>query len=182
MATVLSFDHEVLTSGLALPRPMNYALSRIVPPSGMTTDTRKRPVVVIDPRAGQGPGIGGFKTESEIGDALNAGHPVYCSPLRTCASNSSACLKVIHIRAVAFLHRGRPQHQDIDPVIQESIKAPWPDDASGGMFGAPWLLPRADAFLQLRNNLIRDPLVNVLSHLCLLVCRLRMQPALGQRR
>ena len=41
------------------------------------TDPRKRPVVVVDPRAGQGPGIGGFKAESEIGDALNAGHPVY---------------------------------------------------------------------------------------------------------
>ena len=77
MATVLSFDHEVLMSGMSLPRPMNYALSRIIPPPGMTTDTRKRPVVVIDPRAGQGPGIGGFKTESEIGDALKAGHPVY---------------------------------------------------------------------------------------------------------
>ena len=56
---------------------MNYALSRIVPPPGVATDPRKRPVVVVDPRAGQGPGIGGFKAESEIGDALNAGHPVY---------------------------------------------------------------------------------------------------------
>jgi len=77
MATVLRFDHEVLMSGMSLPRPMNYALSRIVPPAGMATDAGKRPVVVIDPRAGQGPGIGGFKASSEIGDALNAGHPVY---------------------------------------------------------------------------------------------------------
>ncbi|MEJ2387970.1 MAG: DUF3141 domain-containing protein, partial [Chromatiaceae bacterium] len=77
MATVLSFDHEVLMSGRSLPRPMNYALSRIVPPVGVMVDPRKRPVVVVDPRAGQGPGIGGFKAESEIGDALDAGHPVY---------------------------------------------------------------------------------------------------------
>jgi hypothetical protein len=63
--------------GCSLPRPINYALSRIVPPPGVDIDLRKRPVVVIDPRAGQGPGIGGFKAESEIGDALNAGHPVY---------------------------------------------------------------------------------------------------------
>ena len=76
MATVLRFDHEVLMSGRSLPRPINYALLRIVPP-GVATDPRKRPVVVVDPRAGQGPGIGGFKAESEIGDALNAGHPVY---------------------------------------------------------------------------------------------------------
>jgi hypothetical protein len=76
-ATVLRFDHEVLLSGQSLPRPMNYMLSRIVPPPGVVIDPSKRPVVVVDPRAGQGPGIGGFKAESEIGDALNAGHPVY---------------------------------------------------------------------------------------------------------
>ena len=34
-------------------------------------------VVVIDPRAGQGPGIGGFKPVSEVGNAFKAGHPVY---------------------------------------------------------------------------------------------------------
>jgi hypothetical protein len=77
MATVLRFDHDVLMSGRSLPRPMNYALSRIVPPPGVAIDPRKRPVVVVDPRAGQGPGIGGFKLESGIGDVLNAGHPVY---------------------------------------------------------------------------------------------------------
>ena len=77
MATVLRFDYEVIMSGRSLPRPMNYALSRILPPPGVVIDPRKRPVVVIDPRAGQGPGIGGFKAESEIGDALNAGYPVY---------------------------------------------------------------------------------------------------------
>jgi hypothetical protein len=40
-------------------------------------DDQKRPVVVIDPRAGQGPGIGGFKAASEIGEAFKAGHAVY---------------------------------------------------------------------------------------------------------
>ncbi len=77
MATVLRFKCEQLMSGYSFPRPMNYSLSRIVPPEGMKTNPRKRPVVVVDPRAGQGPGIGGFKKESEIGDALAAGHPVY---------------------------------------------------------------------------------------------------------
>jgi len=77
MTTVLRFGHEVLMTGRSLPRPINYVLSRIVPPPGVAIDPHKRPVVVVDPRAGQGPGIGGFKAESEIGDALNAGHPVY---------------------------------------------------------------------------------------------------------
>jgi hypothetical protein len=51
----------------ALPHPINYSLSRIVPPPEVSTDPRKRPVVVVDPPAGQGPGIGGFKAQSEIG-------------------------------------------------------------------------------------------------------------------
>ena len=54
MATVLRFGHEILMDGRSLPRPINYALSRIVPPPGVVIDRRKRPVVVVDPRAGQG--------------------------------------------------------------------------------------------------------------------------------
>jgi len=77
MSTVLHFDHQVLMSGRSLPKPINFSLSRIIPPPGVPIDSHKRPVVVVDPRAGQGPGIGGFKTDSEIGDALNAGNPVY---------------------------------------------------------------------------------------------------------
>ena len=76
MTTVLRFGHEVLMSGRSLPRPMNYALSRIVPPSGVAIDPRKRPVVVVDPRAGQGPGISGFKV-GERDRRCPAGHPVY---------------------------------------------------------------------------------------------------------
>ena len=37
----------------------------------------KPPVIVVDPRAGHGPGIGGFKRDSEVGMALHDGHPVY---------------------------------------------------------------------------------------------------------
>ena len=40
-------------------------------------DPHKRPFVVVDPRAGHGPGIGGFKPDSEVGAALKAGHPCY---------------------------------------------------------------------------------------------------------
>src|SRR5271157_6522532 len=58
MATVLRFGHEVLMDGRSLPRPINYTLSRIIAPPGVAIDPRKRPVVVVDPRAGQGPGVG----------------------------------------------------------------------------------------------------------------------------
>jgi hypothetical protein len=37
------------------------------PPQGVEIDDRNRPVLVIDRRAGQGPGIGCFKQMSEVG-------------------------------------------------------------------------------------------------------------------
>jgi pimeloyl-ACP methyl ester carboxylesterase len=74
---VLSFDYELVMHGRQLPRPVNYGLVRIVPPDGVTVDPLKRPFVVVDPRAGHGPGIGGFKADSEIGAALQGGHPCY---------------------------------------------------------------------------------------------------------
>ena len=74
---VLDFVSEVIMSGLDLPRPVNYGLVRILPPADTPSDSRKRPFVVVDPRAGHGPGIGGFKPDSEVGAALKAGHPCY---------------------------------------------------------------------------------------------------------
>ena len=38
--------------GDTLPRPVNYSLLRVIPPAGVEIDDRKRPVMVIDPRAG----------------------------------------------------------------------------------------------------------------------------------
>ncbi|HKI34139.1 MAG TPA: DUF3141 domain-containing protein [Gemmataceae bacterium] len=75
--SVLAFDYETVVDGRKLPRPVNYALVRITPPPGVAVDETKRPFIIVDPRAGHGPGIGGFKQDSEIGVALKAGHPVY---------------------------------------------------------------------------------------------------------
>jgi hypothetical protein len=74
---VLEFEAELVLDGRTLARPVNYGLVRIVPPAGVETDESKRPFVVVDPRAGHGPGIGGMKDDSEIGVALRAGHPCY---------------------------------------------------------------------------------------------------------
>ena len=46
-------------------------------PPGVEIDPKLRPFIVVDPRAGHGPGIGGFKSDSEIGVAFKAGHPCY---------------------------------------------------------------------------------------------------------
>ena len=74
---VLSFDAELVLDGRELERPANYLLVRVKPPEGFVTDPKKRPFVVVDPRAGHGPGIGGFKADSEIGVAARAGHVCY---------------------------------------------------------------------------------------------------------
>ena len=74
---LLAFDWEMVADGRLFQRPVNYALVRIIPPSDVTIDPDKRPFVIIDPRAGHGPGIGGFKEDSQVGVALKAGHPVY---------------------------------------------------------------------------------------------------------
>ena len=74
---VLSFEADLVCDGRNLPRPVNYLLVRIQPSEGVVIDPIKRPFVVVDPRAGHGPGIGGFKADSEIGVALKAGHPCY---------------------------------------------------------------------------------------------------------
>jgi hypothetical protein len=74
---VLSFNAELLIDGRTLERPVNYGLARIIPPANMPVDDSKRPFIVFDPRAGQAPGIGGMKHDSEIGEALAAGHPCY---------------------------------------------------------------------------------------------------------
>lgn len=75
---VLAFDYEIIVDGRLLEHPANYALVRIIPPEGTPPPSNnRRPWVIIDPRAGQGSGIGGFKNESEVGEALRDGHPVY---------------------------------------------------------------------------------------------------------
>src|SRR5258708_38740033 len=72
---VLDYAVELVVDGRQLDRPVNYALVRIVPPQGVEIDRARRPFVVVDPRAGHGPGIGGFKADSQIGVALQAGPP-----------------------------------------------------------------------------------------------------------
>ncbi len=74
---VLSFDAELVLDARTFERPANYLLVRIKPPAGVRIDQKKRPFVVVDPRAGHGPGIGGFKADSELGVAMRAGHPAY---------------------------------------------------------------------------------------------------------
>jgi pimeloyl-ACP methyl ester carboxylesterase len=114
---VLVFDSETVLDGRDFSKPANYALLRVKPgPDHPPTDPRKRPFVVIDPRAGHGPGIGGFKIDSEVGIALNGGHPCYFvtfhpEPLPGQTIESVCAAEIAFLRKVNELHpnaEGRP--------------------------------------------------------------------------
>jgi pimeloyl-ACP methyl ester carboxylesterase len=113
---VLIYDYEIIMRGRSLPRPVNYGLVRVLPPKGVEIDMTKRPVVVIDPRAGQGPGIGGFKPVSEIGQAFAAGHPVYfigftADPVEGQTVEDIAHAHTVYLEKVIELHpeaEGKP--------------------------------------------------------------------------
>jgi pimeloyl-ACP methyl ester carboxylesterase len=74
---VLQYAAELIIDGRKLDEPVNYVLVRIIPPKDVEIDLDRRPFVIVDPRAGHGPGIGGFKADSEIGVAMKAGHSCY---------------------------------------------------------------------------------------------------------
>jgi tellurite resistance protein len=74
---ILDFAYEIVLDARTFSRPANYALLRIQPKPGMTVDPGKRPFIIVDPRAGHGPGVGGMKEDSQVGVSLRAGHPTY---------------------------------------------------------------------------------------------------------
>jgi pimeloyl-ACP methyl ester carboxylesterase len=123
---VLQFDHELLLDGRKLPRPVNYGIVKILPPKGTIVDDRKRPFVVIDPRGGHGPGIGGFKAESEIGEAMRAGHPCYFIGFSPTPEPGQTIEAVIEALAV-FLGRVAELHAKADgkPVVIGNCQAGW---------------------------------------------------------
>jgi len=122
---VLAYRYEMLADGRTFERPVNHALVRIIPPKGVTVDHKLRPFVIIDPRAGHGPGIGGFKEDSEVGVALKAGHPVYFvifypdpEPGQTLADVTDA--EAEFVRLVAERHPESPK-----PVLVGNCQGGW---------------------------------------------------------
>jgi len=82
--------------------------------------------VVVDPRAGHGPGIGGFKADSEIGVALKAGHPCYLvgflpEPMPGQTIEDVARAEAIFLEKVIALH---PQ-ADGKPCVVGNCQAGW---------------------------------------------------------
>ena len=123
---VLDFDAELIRDGRTLPRPVNYALVRIVPHEDQTTDPRKAPFIVVDPRAGHGPGIGGMKQESEIGVALAAGHPCYFIGFLP-EPVPGQTVEDVCVAEAAFVEEVAARHPEAEgkPVIVANCQAGW---------------------------------------------------------
>ena len=123
---VLNFDAELVLDARTFARPVNYLLVRIKPPPGVVIDPQKRPFVVVDPRAGHGPGIGGFKADSEIGVAMKAGHPCYFVGF-TPEPMPGQTIEDITYAEVAFLERVVALHPDADgkPCVIGNCQGGW---------------------------------------------------------
>ncbi|AWI60701.1 DUF3141 domain-containing protein [Sinorhizobium fredii] len=123
---VLNYEAELVVDGRKLEKPVNYALVRIIPPEGIVVDPLKRPFVVVDPRAGHGPGIGGFKADSEIGVAMKAGHPCYFIGFLPEPVPGQTIEDIARAEAV-FLETVIARHADADgkPCVIGNCQAGW---------------------------------------------------------
>jgi hypothetical protein len=123
---VLTFDAELVLDGRTFDRPANYLLVRIKPPAGVRIDPKKRPFVVVDPRAGHGPGIGGFKADSELGVAMRAGHPAYFVGFTPEPMPGQTIEDVMRAEAV-FLEKVIALHPEADgkPCVVGNCQAGW---------------------------------------------------------
>ncbi|MCG6910550.1 MAG: DUF3141 domain-containing protein [Deltaproteobacteria bacterium] len=143
MPPVLTFDYEVILDGRHLQPATNYQLARIQDRRNADatahagTEKRRlkkaprenpagaRPIIILDPRAGGGPGIGGFKQDSQIGMALNLGHPVYFV-LFTPEPVTGQTLADVQKTLVRFVKTVSDRHPDArKPAIIGNCQAGW---------------------------------------------------------
>ncbi len=123
---VLEYEVELIIDGRTLDRSVNYGLVRVIPPKGVEIDPLRRPFVIVDPRAGHGPGIGGFKADSEIGVAFKAGHPCYFigflpDPMPGQTIEDIARAEAIFLEKVIALH----PNADGKPCVVGNCQAGW---------------------------------------------------------
>ncbi len=128
MPPLLDFKYEMVLDARKFERPANYALLKITEAGEDCLedclDPDKPPVMIVDPRAGHGPGIGGFKRDSEVGIALHEGHPVYFvifypdpEPDQTMGDVLAALRKFVE--EVSAWHDNKP------PVLYGNCQAGW---------------------------------------------------------
>lgn len=122
---VLDYDYDIILDASNFDRPCNYVLLRIKPPEGVVTEESNRPYIIIDPRAGHGAGIGGFKPESQVGVALNNGRPVYFVAFKRLPEPTQTIADVTYAEArfVREVEKRHPGSQS--PVIVGNCQGGW---------------------------------------------------------
>lgn len=122
---VLAYDYQIVMDGKDLPFPSNYMLLRILPPEGVEQNDSRRPYIIIDPRAGHGPGIGGFKSDSQVGVALHEGHPVYFVAFRR-QPEPGQFLSYVTRSEAAFVREVMRRHPEASkPVVIGNCQGGW---------------------------------------------------------
>lgn len=128
MPPLLHFDAEQIADAHDHHPPCNYRLLRVTRCGSDHLEAHVRPdaapVLVVDPRAGHGPGIGGFRRDSEVGMALLEGHPVYFvvfdpEPVEGQTLGAVLGSLAVFIDQVAQRHRGRP------PIVYGNCQGGW---------------------------------------------------------
>jgi pimeloyl-ACP methyl ester carboxylesterase len=138
---VLVFNYEMILDGRHFSQPVNYALVRIadrrqkkikLPEDGERRNKPvkhpilpKRPIVIIDPRAGHGPGIGGSSRDSEVGMALDNGFTVYFILFYTepFPGQTLADVERAEVRFIEEINKLHPYSDS--PVIMGNCQAGW---------------------------------------------------------
>lgn len=124
----LKFPHKVILNAREFDEPVGYSLLQISPDGDDCFEhcegLNRRPIVIFDPRAGHGPGIGGFKRESEIGRALHRGHPVYfvAHDMQPCQGQT---LAHVHHALRRFVIEVANRHPGERPALYGNCQAGW---------------------------------------------------------
>ena len=125
---LLDFKYETLLDARRFEHPVNYALLRITEIGedcwDDCVDPEKPPVIVVDPRAGHGPGIGGFKRDSEVGMAMREGHPVYFVIFFPEPAPGQTLAGVLHALR-RFVEEVARRHPGKRPVLYGNCQAGW---------------------------------------------------------
>lgn len=125
---LLHFESETILDARRFEHPANYALLRITACGSdhweKNVDEAKRPVIVVDPRAGHGPGIGGFKRDSEVGMAMHEGHPVYFVMFFPEPCPGQTLADVLHAMR-RFVEEVSRRHKGAAPVLYGNCQAGW---------------------------------------------------------
>lgn len=128
MPPPLDFKYETVLDARTFDPPANYAMLKIIEAGDVCLkdclDPSKPPVIIVDPRAGHGPGIGGFKRDSEVGIALHEGYPVYFVIFYPDPQPHQTISDVLHgLRK--FVEKAKALHGGKAPIMYGNCQAGW---------------------------------------------------------